>query len=90
MKCYSPPPLPPDPCAGSRGGEEMEQDGGLMNAHCCLPRLILFVQTASPPPTPNTAVRTLQSVGEVFKVSMRVCVGARYMEKKKNARAEPL
>lgn len=37
------------------------------------------------PPTPNTAVRTLQSMGEVFKVSMRVCVGARYMEKKKNA-----
>lgn len=80
VKCYRP---PPDPCAGSHGGEEMEQDGGLMNAHCRLPRLILSVQTAPPSPPPNTGVRMLQSVGEVFKVSMRVCVGARYVEGKK-------
>lgn len=33
-------------------------------------------------PPPITGVRMLQSVGEVFKVSMRVCVGARYVEKK--------
>lgn len=35
------------------------------------------------PPHLNTGVLMLQSVGEVFKVSMRVCVGARYVERKK-------
>lgn len=42
----------------------------------------LCSNSPSPYP-PNTGVRMLQSVGEVFKVSMRVCVGARYVERKK-------
>lgn len=77
------PPPPPDLCAGSRGGEEMKQDGSLMNVHSCLPRLILSVQTG-----PRAGERRaapgrahIAKCGEVFKVSMRVCPGARYTQK---------
>lgn len=35
----------PDLCRGSAADREMKQDAGLMNAHLCLPRLMLPVQT---------------------------------------------
>lgn len=35
----------PDLCRGSASDREMKQDAGLMNAHFCLPRLMLPVQT---------------------------------------------
>lgn len=57
----------PDLCAGSRGGEEMEQDGGLMNVHSCLPRLILSVQTGRRErewASERAGVHTLPSVGK--------------------------
>lgn len=35
----------PDPGRGSAADGEMKQDAGVMNAHLCLPRLMLSVQT---------------------------------------------
>lgn len=60
----------PDLCTGSRGGEEMKQDGSLMNVHFCLPRLILSVQTgprAGGRVGLRPGVHTLPSVGKCLR-----------------------
>lgn len=58
----------PDPGRGSAADGEMKQDAGVMNAHLCLPRLMLSVQT--PGGMQGACTRAHVSL---FKVFVRIC-----------------